>query len=70
MKIGYRVLTFLKNETVLCIAAVLAVISAFIVKPDAAYGGYIDVRTLALLFCLMTVMQGFQRTSLFETIAA
>ena len=36
MKNGDRVLAFLKNETVLCIAAVLAVISAFIVKPDAA----------------------------------
>ena len=31
-------------------AAVLAVVSAFFVPPDGAYLGYIDYRTLAILF--------------------
>ena len=65
-----RVLDFLKKETVLCVAALLAVCSAFFVPPDAAYAGYLDYRVLALLFCLMTIMQGFQRTGLFEALGS
>mgnify|MGYP000597474656 CR=1 FL=1 len=41
---------FIQQETVLTAAAVLAVISAFFVLPDAQYLGYIDLRTLAILF--------------------
>ena len=47
---------FIQQETVLTAAAVLAVVSAFFVPPDAQYLGYIDLRTLAILFSLMTVM--------------
>ena len=39
---------FLKQETVLSVAAVLAVLSMFFVPPDADYLGYIDLRTLAI----------------------
>lgn len=60
------VLNFWKKETVLCIASLLAILSMFFVPPDAAYGSYLDWRVLALLFCLMTIMQGFQSTGLFE----
>ena len=49
---------FLKRETVLSVAAVLAVLSMFFVPPDADYLGYIDLRTLAILFSLMTIMAG------------
>ena len=49
---------FIQQETVLTAAAVLAVVSAFFVLPDAQYLGYIDLRTLAILFSLMTVMAG------------
>lgn len=59
---------FLK-ETVLCIAVVLAVISSFVVLPDKEYIGYIDFRTLAILFCLMCVMAGLQKLGLFQLIA-
>ena len=47
---------FLKKETVLCIAFLLAVISAFIVPVDSQYIEYMDFRVLVLLFALMTVM--------------
>ena len=40
---------FIQQETVLTAAAVLAVVSAFFVPPDAQYLGYIDLRTLAIL---------------------
>lgn len=63
------ILKFLKNEIVLTVAAILAVISSFLVTPDREYLGYVDFRTLALLFCLMTVMAGFQRLGVFRRIA-
>ncbi len=52
---------FLKQETVLSVAAVLAVLSMFFVPPDADYLGYIDLRALAILFSLMTIMAGLRR---------
>lgn len=64
-----RVLAFFKQETVLCIACLLALVSAFIVPPDAAYASYIDFRTLFILFCLMTVMAGLQGIGLFRMMA-
>ena len=58
----------LRQETVLIIAVLLAVFSAFIIPPDARYPGYIDFRTLAILFSLMTVMAGLQRQNVFDHI--
>lgn len=63
-----HIIQTLKKETVLCVAALLAVLSMFFIPPDAGYGGYLDYRVLALLFCLMTIMQGFQRTGLFAAL--
>ncbi len=60
-----RLLRFVRAETVLSVAVVLAVLSAFVVPPDAEYTGYIDWETLALLFSLMAVMKGFQQAGLF-----
>ena len=57
---------FFKKETVLCVAGILAFISAFFVHPSAAYIGYIDFRVLSLLFCLMLVVAGFQSIGLFH----
>ena len=60
---------FLKKETVLCIAFLLAVISAFIVPVDAQYIEYMDFRVLVLLFALMTVMSGLQSLGIFEKLS-
>ena len=60
---------FLKKEPVLCIAALAALVSCFFVPPDSAYPGYIDFRTLALLYCLMTVVAGLRQAGLFEHLA-
>lgn len=58
MEFQMKLKRFLKQETVLSVAAVLAVLSMFFVPPDADYLGYIDLRTLAILFSLMTIMAG------------
>lgn len=64
-----KIWTWCKAEAVLCIAMLLAIISAVFVHPDQEYIGYIDFRTLALLFCLMAVMAGVQKAGLFRYIA-
>lgn len=64
-----KLIHFFKQETVLCIAAALAVVSMFLVHPDAEYASYIDFRTLAILFCLMSVMSGLQKTGVFQWVA-
>ena len=62
------IVKFFKKEAVLCISGVLAVISCFIVPPSAAYAGYIDLRVLILLFCLMLVVAGIRQTGAFTVI--
>lgn len=65
-----KLVVFFKKETVLSIAAVLAIISAFFVHPSKEYVGYIDWRTLGILLSLMIIMEGFKRTGLFDEIGA
>jgi len=60
---------FLRKQPVLSVAAVLAIISAFFVLPDATYLSYPDYRTLALLFCLMAVVAGWRKTGVFVFIS-
>lgn len=64
-----KLIDFVKNEIVLVVAMILAVISMFVVTPDAEYIDYIDFRTLAILFCLMAVMAGLQDIGVFREIA-
>ncbi|MBP3470106.1 MAG: citrate transporter, partial [Lachnospiraceae bacterium] len=64
-----QVINFIKKETILIIALLLAVLSMFIVPPCAAYADYIDWNTLLLLFCLMAVVAGLQKLGVFSIIA-
>ena len=64
-----KIIHFVKQETVLCAALALAVLSMFFVRPDREYISYIDFRTLAILFCLMGVMSGLQKTGVFQWVA-
>lgn len=64
-----KIIHFIKEEIVLTIALILAVISMFWVTPDKEYLNYIDFHTLAILFSLMCVMAGLQRIGVFQWIA-
>ncbi len=64
-----KVKEFIKNEIVLILSFVLAIISAFFVTPNMGYFEYIDFRTLGLLFCLMAVMAGLNSMGVFKFIA-
>lgn len=68
-KMMNRIFAFFKKETVLCVSFILAAASMFIVPPDGNYWGYIDFRTLAILFCLMSVMAGLQKIGVFDWVA-
>lgn len=68
-RIGKSISEFFKKETVLCIAAILAVASMFFVPPDGSYKEYIDYNVLGLLFSLMVVTSGLGELGVFDKIA-
>ena len=65
-----RIVSWLKGEAVLCVAALCALGTVFLVPPDRAYVDYIDFRVLGLLFSLMTVVEGFRRCGVFRVLTA
>lgn len=66
MKKYYTVLfAFIQREAVLCIAGLAAILTMLIVPPSPMYLAYIDFRVLGLLFCLMAVVSGFNKTGIF-----
>lgn len=60
-----KALDFLKKEAVLTISGAAALITMFIVPPSGDYISYMDFRVLALLFCLMAAVAGFNETGVF-----
>lgn len=64
-----KIFEFIKQEAILIVACVLAVISIFFVTPDEEYFEYIDFRTLGILFSLMALMAGFQSMGVFDEIS-
>lgn len=60
-----KMIAWMKQEAVLTISFLLALVSSFIVRPDAGYLAYPDYRTLALLFCLMIIVAGLQEHGVF-----
>ena len=66
MKHNITLKNCIRKEPVLCTAALLAALSALVVLPDPSYAGYIDFRTLAILFSLMTVMAGLRGQGVFS----
>ncbi|MEA4816353.1 MAG: SLC13 family permease [Lachnospiraceae bacterium] len=63
-----KIVDFIKKEAMLTISFVLALASLFVVKPDVQYISYIDFRVLALLFCFMVIVLGWQKTGFFNDI--
>ncbi len=59
------VVELVHKDSVLVIAVVLALASCVAVPPDAGYLGYVDLRTIGMLFSLMTVMAGLTRLGVF-----
>ena len=64
-----KVSVFFRQETVLCVAGLCAVVTAFFVPPSLHYLEYLDFRVLSLLFCLMAVVSGLGQAGLFERLS-
>ncbi|MBE5891041.1 MAG: citrate transporter [Lachnospiraceae bacterium] len=64
------IIAFIKKETVLTVAWILAIVSMFFVPPNEAYVDYIDFRTLGILWSLMVIMEGLNSEGLFETVGS
>lgn len=64
-----KVKDFLRRELTLCISFAAALISCFFVPPDGEYLGYLDLRTLALLYALMVVVAGLRQAGVFTLLA-
>ena len=60
---------FIKKNAVLCIAAVLAIITSFIIPPDKEYIGYFDFKTIACLFSTLAVIGALRNVSFFTILA-
>ena len=66
MRFALNVREIVRKDPVLVVAVVLAVISCAAVPPDAAYAEYVDLRTIGMLFSLMTIMAGLSRLGVFR----
>ncbi len=66
---GALVKDFASKNTVLLIASTLAIISCFIVKPDAEYITYFDFKTLTCLFCTLAVICALKNIRFFTITA-
>ena len=64
-----KIKDFVRQELTLCVAFLAALVTCFLVPPDAEYIGYLDLRTLALLYCLMVVVAGLRTAGLFSLLA-
>ena len=63
------ILRFLHRNPVLCIAFVLAVVTSFVVPPDAAYRSYIDLKTISCLFCVLAIVCALKNIRFFSRLA-
>lgn len=60
---------WLKKNTVFCIAALAAVITCFLVPPDAGYAAYFDWKTLSCLFMTLAVVCALRNIKFFTIVA-
>lgn len=64
-----KIFIWIKKNIVLCIALLAAVITSFIIHPDASYLGYFDWKTLTCLFCVLAVVCALKNISFFYILA-
>ena len=65
-----KIIHALKSDVVLIVSMCLAVLSCFIVPPDAGYLDYIDFHTLIILFCLMLIVEGLKEQNFLQSIGS
>ena len=68
-RVRHAVSTFVSQNTVLVIAAVLALVSCIIIPPDSKYIEYFDFKTLTCLFCTLAVICALKNIRFFTITA-
>ena len=61
--------SFLRKNVVMLVALLAAVVTMFLVPPDAAYLDYFDVKTLTCLFCVLAVVCALKNIQFFYILA-
>jgi len=64
-----KVVSFIKRNTVFCVAVFAALLTCFFVPPDAEYLSYFDWRTLACLFITLAVVCALGNVKFFTILA-
>lgn len=62
--------SFIKKNTVMCIAFLAALVSCVLVSPDKQYINYFDFKTLTCLFCTLAVVCAFKNIHFFQIVAS
>lgn len=63
-----KIISTIRNNPILCISGLLALISCFFVLPDLQYLSYINVRVLAILFGLMLIVAALGHIGTFDVL--
>ena len=61
--------SFIKQNTVTCIAFMAAILTCIVVPPDKEYLGYFDLKTLSCLFCVLAVVCALKNINFFYMLA-
>lgn len=61
-----KILCLLKKELMLTISVLMACLSLFLSKPGVETLRSIDWHTLAILFMMLTVLEGFKKKTFFS----
>ena len=64
-----QLVSFVKKNTVMLVALVAAIVTSIVIKPDAAYVGYFDFKTLTCLFCVLAVVCALKDINFFYILA-
>jgi len=64
-----KIKKFIRKNTVMSIALLAAVLTAFVIPPDREYLGYFDFKTLSCLFCVLAVVCALKNINFFYLLA-
>ncbi len=64
-----EILQTVKKEIVLIVSGIAAAVSAMLVPPSGKYLAYIDFKVIAILFCLMAIIEGIRELGAFDVLA-
>ncbi len=64
-----HIIHFIAGNTVMVVALIAAIVTSFIIPPDAQYLDYFDLKTLTCLFCVLAVVCALKNIRFFYILA-